>query len=146
MVLTVAASFDRRTVGEADAKAWAAALYGVRWEDARDAVVAHYSDETAWVMPAHVRRIVKRVRSKRIADMVQPSPPPELADRPGDERRWIAAVTSAVGDGLTVPEAVAQVCEQYGVRPFAAVAATGRGRSLPGGIQIEQVVKGVDDD
>jgi len=65
-VLTVAASFDRRTVGHADVLAWHAAVGDLDAEDARDAVIAHYARSTDWLMPAHVRSHVARIRGDRL--------------------------------------------------------------------------------
>ena len=61
-LLTVVASFDRRTLGEADVLAWHSALYDLDFEDCRCAVATHFAHETAWLMPAHIRKIVKASR------------------------------------------------------------------------------------
>ena len=70
-VLTTAAAFDRRTIGEFDALAWAQALADISPDDAAQAVVRHYGRTTDWLMPAHVRTGVveierERRRAKRI--------------------------------------------------------------------------------
>jgi len=64
-LLTLAAAFDRRTIGEADVEAWFLLLANVAFEDARRAVLRHYADETRWIMPADVRRGVRTIRAER---------------------------------------------------------------------------------
>ena len=51
-LLTMVAAFDRRTIGEADVTAWQAALDDLRFEDCREAVVAHFRISADWLMPA----------------------------------------------------------------------------------------------
>lgn len=65
-VLAVAVVYDRRTVGELDAKAWADALDGLDPRECAEAVRWHYRDSTDWLMPARVRQIVK---SRRHAEL-----------------------------------------------------------------------------
>lgn len=43
-LLTIASGFDRRTVDELTATAWAAALADVSFEDGQAAVLAHFTD------------------------------------------------------------------------------------------------------
>lgn len=57
-ILTLAAAFDQRTISREDAKAWALALDGLDPARCGEAVVEHYRNETARIMPAHVRAIV----------------------------------------------------------------------------------------
>ena len=58
------AAFDRRTVGEADAIAWADALGGLNPSDCAQVIRDHYAESTDWLMPAHVRQGVKRIRAE----------------------------------------------------------------------------------
>ncbi|GGK61910.1 hypothetical protein Sme01_03760 [Sphaerisporangium melleum] len=81
-LLTTAATFDRRTVGDADVIAWGAAVGDLDFADAQAAVIQHYTNSTEWLMPAHVRVRVKAIRAARLAREVQPAPAPELADDP----------------------------------------------------------------
>jgi hypothetical protein len=62
-LLAVATSFDRRTTGKADAQAWAVVMPAISFEEAEGAVVEHYANSTAWLMPAHVIAIVKARRA-----------------------------------------------------------------------------------
>lgn len=65
LVLTKAAAYDRRTVGEADARAWHEVLGDVELVDALAAVARHYRDSTDWLMPAHLRRLAAQCRDQR---------------------------------------------------------------------------------
>lgn len=58
-------AYDGRNVGKADIAAWFEALAGVPLDDALAAVALHFRDSTDWIMPAHVRRMVKTVRTER---------------------------------------------------------------------------------
>lgn len=61
-LLALAAAFDRRTIGEADAVAWADALDGLTVDECSTAIRAHYRQTTEWLMPAHIRAHVLMVR------------------------------------------------------------------------------------
>lgn len=65
-LLTLAAAFDRRTIGKADAIAWADALTGLDPNDCAEAIRAHFRDSTDYLMPAHVRRGVRKIRADRV--------------------------------------------------------------------------------
>lgn len=81
MLLGVASAYDRRTVGQADAEAWAAALGGLDLNDCRQAIIDHYADSTEWLMPAHIKRAVRRIRGKRCADYgTLPLPPARIRE------------------------------------------------------------------
>ena len=111
-ILALAASYDRRKVGEAEIIAWHAAVGDLNFEDSRAAVVAHYTDTTDWLMPAHVRSRVMTARKQRIHDAEIPPPPPELLD---DTTAWRAAVRAAaiaVADGRDPETAMAAIVTQ----------------------------------
>lgn len=57
-VLAVAAAYDRRTIGKADLLAWADALDDLDPTECITAIRAHYREQTAWCMPAHVRQLI----------------------------------------------------------------------------------------
>lgn len=65
LVLAKAAAYDRRTIGEADARAWHEVLGDVELVDALAAVARYYRDETEWLMPAHLRRLARTCRDER---------------------------------------------------------------------------------
>lgn len=62
-LLGFAAAFDRRTVGEADVRAWQMVLHDIDVEQARQAVAAHYADTRDWIMPADIRQRVRKTRA-----------------------------------------------------------------------------------
>lgn len=47
--------YDRRSVSEADARAWAQALHDVPLSVGIDAVTAHFRSSDAWLQPSHVK-------------------------------------------------------------------------------------------
>lgn len=114
-VLTVAAAFDRRTIGESDAQAWASALADVPVADAIEAVKQHYSLASEWIMPSHVRARAKTIRTDRVARAGHPPFPPELADDPRREALWGVEWRSAVGDGCSPAEATERACRRFNV-------------------------------
>jgi hypothetical protein len=64
-VLAKAAAYDRRKVGEAEIFAWMEALGDINVDDALAAVARHYHEQTEWLMPAHVVRIVTETNRRR---------------------------------------------------------------------------------
>ena len=96
-LLTVAAAFDNRKPDADAAKAWSVALDGMRFEDCRDAIVAHYRGSSEWLMPAKVITEVKRIRAKRIEDHPPLTPPAGLD--PVATNRWIREQRWRIGNG-----------------------------------------------
>lgn len=79
-LLSIAAAYDKRTLGEADIAAWSDAADRGRWtyEQAADAVKAHYAESERWLMPSHV---TDRIRSRRAEPArALPSAPERAAD------------------------------------------------------------------
>lgn len=78
-LLTMIAAYDRRKLGEVDVIAWAETLPDVALTDARAVVVEHYAASTDWLMPAHIRAGVKRIRRDRLerAPQVVPDADPD---------------------------------------------------------------------
>jgi hypothetical protein len=103
-LLTVAAAYDRRTVGQGDAVAWHAVVGSYGFDDCRAAVIAHYTESTDWLMPAHVRNRVKAIRDRRIQDAEIPPPPRETLDDPAAYSAALHAARVAAADGRD-PEA-----------------------------------------
>lgn len=60
-LLSIVTVYDGRTIGEADVAAWGDAAQRGRWtfEQAQDAVKAHYAESTQWLMPGHVTDRIK---------------------------------------------------------------------------------------
>ncbi|WP_405204394.1 hypothetical protein OG795_15295 [[Kitasatospora] papulosa] len=107
-LLTLAAAFDRRTVGESDARAWAAALNAMPLDDdARAAVARHYADTDAWLTPAHVRQQRAKIRAARIAaaNVYYRGNPDETGLESIVNRR---ALERAVADGRIGPQSTTQ--------------------------------------
>lgn len=85
VVLSLCATFDRRTVGRADATAWARVLEDVSVEDACAAVDDWYSTRRDWIMPADVIAGAKRIRDRRIGAQRRAALDAEIAaENPGE--------------------------------------------------------------
>ncbi|MGA5354021.1 zinc finger domain-containing protein [Streptomyces thermodiastaticus] len=107
-LLTLAAAFDRRTVGEADARAWAAALHAIPLDDdARAAVARHYAETDRWLTPAHVLKHRAAIRADRLAraNVFDDGRPDETAEQYLARRR---ALTAAIADGRLAPQTARQ--------------------------------------
>ncbi|MFI0233110.1 hypothetical protein [Streptomyces sp. NPDC017086] len=103
-LLSFAAAFDRRTLGEADVLAWHTVLSDITFDAAKQAVAAHYAVETRWIMPADIRQHVLKARADTAADIQGPGLPPEIPDAdPDDIPAYLAAVRQQrhrAADGL----------------------------------------------
>lgn len=64
-VLTKAAAFDQRTIGESDVLAWHEALVDLDGADALAAVSRHYGTSEQRIMPSHVRRLAAEIARER---------------------------------------------------------------------------------
>jgi hypothetical protein len=64
-LLTAMSAFDRRTIGDGDVIAWQAVLSDASFGDCLEAVKRYYAENTEWMMPAHVRRLVRDIVSER---------------------------------------------------------------------------------
>jgi hypothetical protein len=101
--------FDNRKPGtpeEADRTAtlWAQALHDVSLPDAGQAVTQHFATSTEYLMPAHIRAAVKRIRAKRLEDHPPLTPPPGLpgesdADLVTRQLAWLKDARRRVADG-----------------------------------------------
>jgi len=105
-LLTLAAAFDRRNIGETDSIAWHAALGDMAFADAQAAVIGHYQDSREFVMPADVRTRVKAVRRDRLAREVVPAPGAD-PDFPQPYRAALAGMLKRVADGFSTRLAIA---------------------------------------
>lgn len=115
-LLGLCAAFDRRTIGKTDVLAWQTVLADIDHEAAKQAVTAHYSAETRWIMPADIRQAVLRQRANTAADYQGPGLSAEIPDAdPDDWRAYLAALReqrTRAADGLArrpVAELVATV-------------------------------------
>lgn len=119
-VLTAAALYDNRKVDELAAIAWEKALDGyVTVGDALQAVADHYGDTPDWIMPAHVNRRVKAMRSARVDGKTPPPPPPCIPhDNTAAQIGWTRTVTRHLADGLNDAEATAAALAEMGLPPL----------------------------
>lgn len=85
-VLTKAAAFDQRTIGETDVMAWHEALADLDAADALAAISRHYATSEQRIMPVHVRRIAVEIGRER-----------RRALREAEEHRAIAAYAEQAG-------------------------------------------------
>lgn len=85
ILLALCTSFDRRTVGEADVRAWHAVLGDVDHKQAEAAVFAHYAESRDWIMPADIRQHVRTTRRAAAADIQGPGLPAEIPDADPDD-------------------------------------------------------------
>jgi hypothetical protein len=90
-------AFDNRKPDETAAKMWAHALADLRLPDCAEAVTQHFATSTEYLMPAHIRAIVKRIRAQRITAHPTVVPPPELTVE--QEREWRLEINARIGDG-----------------------------------------------
>lgn len=88
-LLQMCATFDLRTIGEADVEAWHAVLGGLTFEACRLAVIEHYSESRDRIMPSDVRGI-----ATRRGETFTPKTPPLPAADPDDVLGWIRALRS----------------------------------------------------
>jgi hypothetical protein len=65
-LLSLIAARDRRTVGRTDVMAWHADIGDLDFTDASAAVSLHFRQSDAWIMPKHVRDLVKKIRGERL--------------------------------------------------------------------------------
>ena len=99
VLLSMASAFDNRKPDADAARAWSAALDGLRFEDCRDALIEHYKTSTDYLMPVLIRTAVRRIRSKRIAEVGDLIPPPGLSEL--ETRQWLRDARRRIGDGET---------------------------------------------
>jgi hypothetical protein len=64
-LLTAMSAFDRRTIGDGDVIAWQAVLPDASFADCLEAVKRYYAEHTTWMMPAHIRRLVRDIVTER---------------------------------------------------------------------------------
>jgi hypothetical protein len=66
-LLAAAMAYDNRKAGDANVLAWSEVADRARWDfdDALDAVHAHYAQSTEFLMPAHITAWVRSIRQQR---------------------------------------------------------------------------------
>ena len=109
-LLAIAAAFDNRKPDADQAKVWAMALDGLRFEDCRLVIVEYYRRSRDWLMPVDVVMGVRRLREKRLSEF-GPIPAPRGID-PDDTAKWrryVLDTQTAIADGTLTPEPPAEV-------------------------------------
>jgi 5,10-methenyltetrahydromethanopterin hydrogenase len=89
-LLSLAAAWDDRKVTSEKAKAWAESLAGLDPQDCAEAIRAHFADSTEYLMPAHIKAGVKKIRNDRIKAANSALLEPHDVD-PDDVVRYLAA-------------------------------------------------------
>lgn len=107
-VLTKAAAYDSRTIGEADVLAWHEVLSEVDLADGLAAVALHYAEHTERLMPAHVRRIANQLakdrhrverEARQRAAVEAAAADPTRRDRSAEVRALILELRDSLPDG-----------------------------------------------
>lgn len=97
LLLGLAAAYDRRTIGEADVEAWHDVLGDISFADAKTAVKDHYRESNDWIMPAMIRKAVRKIRADRINKAPQVDPPADMT--PVETIEWLRTTRRAIADG-----------------------------------------------
>ncbi|WP_329520529.1 hypothetical protein [Spirillospora sp. NBC_01491] len=119
-LLSLAAARDRRTIGRADVLAWHDDIGDLPLDDCREAIGIHFRESTEWLLPAHVRRIAKRLRDER-GGVPGPGLSPPIPDAdPDDVPAYLAALrrqAAASAAGQDVPALEAGETASYDDNP-----------------------------
>lgn len=88
-LLSVITAYDNRTTGDGELLAWSDAASRGRWtfDEASEAVKAHYAESTAWIMPGHVTHRVREARTEPPHSRKLPQATPESAE--SEHRRQV---------------------------------------------------------
>lgn len=132
-LLTVVAAYDHRQVGKVDIQAWLPIMSPWMFDEARDAVVAHFVERPGvWLEPGFIvarcraARQDTSMRSSAVAAIEPPIPAPDVA------ARGMAAVREVLGaepGESTWPAARCGWCKAAEGQPC--VTADGRPRGTP---------------
>lgn len=103
ILLAFAAVYDNRSVTDAAGAAWAEILADVSLNDARRAVVIHYSTRREWLMPADVIGIARRLRNERREGAEREARAAQIeggtTDRSAEIKAFIAEFRSSLPEG-----------------------------------------------
>lgn len=97
-LLALAVSYDNRKPSEAHIAAWQEASVRGRWTytEARDAILDHFANETAYLTPGHVTQRIKAARSSP-PPMRQLEGPKTIPAAPERIREIISALARTLG-------------------------------------------------
>lgn len=121
VLLTKISAFDQRTIGEADAAAWAEIMTDaeIALDDVLPLVTDHYRTSHNRLMPVDLISAVRRVRAARLADAINAVnghiPIPGDLDQ-AQERAWRQLWVEAAKAGDPDPVKVAN--HALGIRPL----------------------------
>lgn len=126
-ILTKAAAYDNRTIGEADIAAWHEIIGYLDVRDCLAAVTAHYAEQRDRAMPADIRRLAIGIRDDRNRRERQAiEPPPAQRDRSPEVARLVQAAVDALPKLTIHDRALAQARAQRGRQPAAPLAPKGK--------------------
>lgn len=108
-LLTMCAAFDQRTIGEADVAAWQATLDDLRFEDCREAVIAHFRNSASRIMPHDVRVAVNAMRRERLERDVEAYIPDADPNDPAAYIEAMKARRTRIADGTERQRPVAEL-------------------------------------
>lgn len=102
-LLTFAALYDRRPVGDADVVAWLPLMMDISFEDGQTAIMQHHQETRDWLTPHDVIRRVQAHRNRRIADSDFAYVPSDPDEPPEAYLPRLRAQLAAVADGQPLP-------------------------------------------
>lgn len=126
-VLTKAAAFDNRTIGETDVAAWHEILGYLDVRDCLTAITTHYSEQRDRAMPADIRRLaigIRDDRQRRERQAIEPAPVNH--ERSEDVKRLVQAVADALPKTTIHDRALAQARKDRGRQPATKLAPKGK--------------------
>ncbi|MCX4751728.1 hypothetical protein OG455_41805 [Kitasatospora sp. NBC_01287] len=110
------AAFDRRTIGEVDARAWAAALHDTPLDrDTLNAVARYFAtppekpDARRWLEPHHVRTLRAEIRAERIPDGAFTYPALDRDETGAEFVQRRRAQIRAIADGRIEAEPIREI-------------------------------------
>jgi hypothetical protein len=106
----VKACCPQQAIDEFTPLAWADHLANVPYEDAKTAC-KQITAAQPFVTIAEVLKIVKQIRTKRIADAGDLTPPTGLTD--AEERAWLGEARHQIADGLEVRPDHGELKQRY---------------------------------
>lgn len=109
ILLSKVQAFDNRNVEAAHIIAWHEVLNQKNLADCLEAVIAHYSRESSWIMPSHIMEHVRGVEDARVYQFTNGyhlnTMDEETATESGDWSEACRALTRAVRTGGLTPQA-----------------------------------------
>lgn len=102
-LLALIAVVDRRHIDDPVVLHWHDLVADINFDDACEAVREHRRTSTEYLVPAHVRVGVGRLRARRLDAAAPPDPPADVADDPAAWLRWKRATAGAIADGAYAP-------------------------------------------